>query len=284
MPTIIRFRRNLTGTAQPIPVTGGEGEPFFATGGFTAMPAHVPGRNELGIWDGTRFAPLVSATRQVELAGKQTITGVKEFRSPVYFYDAFNVSILSRDQLDGIGAYIHAGHATGTGQYAHGGILSLKSGNSTYRDGGTVSIMAGSGAAADKVDGGDVLIMGGNGGLGGPVSIHGGDSSFGEGGRITFHAGTGTFSGGHITFTAGRGSSGLADGTDHGTIALFELQTFPTNTVDTLWNNNGVVNIGSGSTAADAALEARIAALEAADTALEARVAALEAAVAALGG
>lgn len=79
MPTI-RLRRNTgaTAVAPPLPSTGTSGEPRFALNGFTGMPAFDPTTPcELIIDDGSANRDLVSARRQVQLAGPQTITGVK---------------------------------------------------------------------------------------------------------------------------------------------------------------------------------------------------------------
>jgi hypothetical protein len=78
MPSVIQVRRAGTTTPVVIPTTvGANGEPFYARGGFSNLPVHVVATNDLIISDGTAFQVLVGATRQVELAGAQTISGRK---------------------------------------------------------------------------------------------------------------------------------------------------------------------------------------------------------------
>ena len=80
MATIL-FRKSLaTGpVALPLPAVAARAEPFWAEGGFTNLPLHAAAGNDLAVYDGTTFAPLVSPQRQVELIGAQTITGPKTF-------------------------------------------------------------------------------------------------------------------------------------------------------------------------------------------------------------
>jgi hypothetical protein len=75
MPTIL-FRKRTAAPAAP-PASGGAtraGEPFWNLQGFTGG-----GPNSLWVDNGTTLVPLVDSSRQVELAGAQTITGAKTF-------------------------------------------------------------------------------------------------------------------------------------------------------------------------------------------------------------
>jgi hypothetical protein len=72
----IQLRRHITGGAIPPPAALNPGEPFFNLPGFTGG-----GPNSLWIDNGTALVALVDSTRQVELAGAQTINGVKTFAS-----------------------------------------------------------------------------------------------------------------------------------------------------------------------------------------------------------
>jgi hypothetical protein len=77
MPSIIQLKRSATTTPVALPAAGANGELYFARGGFTDLPPHVVATSDLVISDGAAFRTLVGATRQVELAGTQTITGTK---------------------------------------------------------------------------------------------------------------------------------------------------------------------------------------------------------------
>jgi hypothetical protein len=70
----IQLRRHIAGGAIAPPAALNPGEPFFNLPGFTGS-----GPNSLWIDNGTALIPLVDAARQVELAGAQTINGVKTF-------------------------------------------------------------------------------------------------------------------------------------------------------------------------------------------------------------
>jgi hypothetical protein len=74
MAAVIQIKRKITGTAAAPPASANDGELFFAVPGFTGG-----GPNSLWIDNGTALIKLVDNTRQVELAGAQTITGVKTF-------------------------------------------------------------------------------------------------------------------------------------------------------------------------------------------------------------
>lgn len=68
----IQFRRRITGPIAPVPTPAVEGMPYFSAPGFVGG-----GPNALWLDTGATMVPLVDRTRQVELAGAQTITGVK---------------------------------------------------------------------------------------------------------------------------------------------------------------------------------------------------------------
>jgi len=80
MATIL-LRKSPGGAAVALPVPGvaTRAEPFWSQGGFTNLPAHIVGTNDLAIFDGAAYAPLVSPQRQVELVGAQTVSGAKTF-------------------------------------------------------------------------------------------------------------------------------------------------------------------------------------------------------------
>jgi hypothetical protein len=108
----IQLRRHLTGVAVAPPASANPGEPFFSIPGFTGG-----GPNSLWIDDGAALVPLVDNTRQVELAGAQTITGVKTI-------DIADLSILggaANDvlQTDGAGVLTW-------GAVAAGGLLAVE--------------------------------------------------------------------------------------------------------------------------------------------------------------
>lgn len=71
---VIQLKRRVTGAAIAAPASVNEGELFFTVPGFTGG-----GPNALWIDNGTALIKLVDNTRQVELVGAQTITGVKTF-------------------------------------------------------------------------------------------------------------------------------------------------------------------------------------------------------------
>src|SRR5262245_54288575 len=67
MVQVIQMKRRVAGTGSPATLAAGEPA--------VAMPAAGPA--ELYVGDGAAVWPLVSSARQVEIAGAQTITGVK---------------------------------------------------------------------------------------------------------------------------------------------------------------------------------------------------------------
>ena len=79
MPQLIQIRRAAAATPGPLPTVGPNGEMAYARGGFSNLPAHIVGANDLVMSDGAAFNTLIGPTRQVELAGNQTINGVKTF-------------------------------------------------------------------------------------------------------------------------------------------------------------------------------------------------------------
>jgi hypothetical protein len=78
MPQTILIKGNVGTGAVALPAGLTERELVYARGGFTNLPAHVGG-NELAIFDSVGTVPLISPERQVEIAGPQTITGLKTF-------------------------------------------------------------------------------------------------------------------------------------------------------------------------------------------------------------
>jgi hypothetical protein len=71
---VIQIKRRIGGVAVAPPASLNPGEMLFNTVGFTGA-----GPNSLWIDNGTAFVPLVDSTRQVEIAGAQTINGIKTF-------------------------------------------------------------------------------------------------------------------------------------------------------------------------------------------------------------
>jgi hypothetical protein len=128
--------------------------------------------------------------------------------------------------------------------------LTLSAGQNTSSSGSAVYINGGAG----QFGGGGVELKGG-------AAIPGGD---GAGGWIYLEGGAGD-----ATYSNIRGK-----------IRFGFLPTMAQTTVDAIWNNGGVINIGAGGVAAQAAMEARLTAIEArltAAMALEARLTAIEA-------
>jgi hypothetical protein len=74
MAAVIQIKRRLTGAAIAPPASVNEGELFYAVPGFTGG-----GPDSLWVDNGTALVKLVDNTRQVEITGAQTITGVKTF-------------------------------------------------------------------------------------------------------------------------------------------------------------------------------------------------------------
>jgi hypothetical protein len=81
MATILLRKAPPLAGSVPLPAPGvaARAEPFWSQGGFSNLPAHVVGTNDLAIFDGAAYAPLVSPQRQVELVGAQIVTGAKTY-------------------------------------------------------------------------------------------------------------------------------------------------------------------------------------------------------------
>ncbi len=108
MPQLIQIRRAAAATPGPLPVVGPNGEMAYARGGFTNLPVHVVGSNDLIMSDGAAFNTLIGPTRQVELVGNQTINGVKTFAVDV------NLNITPTQPLHGANkAYVDQAVAAG---------------------------------------------------------------------------------------------------------------------------------------------------------------------------
>jgi hypothetical protein len=77
MPTIL-LKGNIGGSVAR-PTTLEIREPAYASGGFSDMPLHIVGTNDLAIRAGADVVPLVSPRRQIEVVGDQDVGGRKTF-------------------------------------------------------------------------------------------------------------------------------------------------------------------------------------------------------------
>jgi hypothetical protein len=126
MATILLRKAPPLAGSVPLPAPGvaARAEPFWSQGGFSNLPAHIVGTNDLAIFDGVAYAPLVSPQRQVELVGAQIVTGAKTFSLASFLLQGgTNGQLLSTTGVGGVLAFVDP--APGGPTYTFGRGLTL---------------------------------------------------------------------------------------------------------------------------------------------------------------
>lgn len=174
------------------------------------------------------------------------------------------VGLTAGQSTDGPGGSITitAGQSTNN----NGGSVTIKSGGSTNKNAGSLNLEgADNNTSSTESSAGSVYITGGTqnsptGYFGGNVSIRSGGSKSGHNsGYIELGTNTGDFNSGSISLTTFvKGVAGFIPGDItlspgynsvddvHGKLKFNNLPTVSQTDVNTVWNNNGVLNIGAG--------------------------------------